>query len=206
MLKADLSECSRNSVFPTIAGKRDSWKTTGCIKSQQRALRLLTQDGWRIGNCADWQRPTGGYALSVMALLRFLRIESPLISIRCALWSSPSRMPSAAGGSPICSCQPATGRKKLPVAQRRHDPALGNLHGVVQRRRTCGNHSGLFVKTIPGKAKKRSPCRRNRRSPSARNLVHLRPETLFTFTLESRSPSRGIRNCRLRAWKSANIR
>jgi hypothetical protein len=74
-------------------------------------------------------------------------------------------------------------------------PLEGSLcRSNVQRRVACGNHSGLIVKTIPGKAKNRSPSRWNRRSPSARNLVHLRPGTLFTFTPESRSPSSGIRN------------
>ena len=40
---------------------------------------------------------------------RFLRIESPRISIRWALCTSRSRIPSANVGSPICSCQRETG-------------------------------------------------------------------------------------------------
>ncbi len=63
----------------------------------------------------------------------------------------------------------------------------------VQRRPACGNHSGLIVKTIPGCCENRSPSRRNHLSPSARNPVHLRPGTFFTFTPESRSPCPGIR-------------
>ena len=37
--------------------------------------------------------------------LRFLRMDSPRISMRWALWTRRSRMPSAMVGSPICSCQ-----------------------------------------------------------------------------------------------------
>jgi len=43
----------------------------------------------------------------------------------------------------------------------------------VQRRRTCGNHSGLIVKTIPGQREK----------PFA-----FPPESPFTFSPESCSP------------------
>jgi len=42
-----------------------------------------------------------------------------------------------------------------------------------------------IVKTIPGAGENRSPSRRNRCSPSARNSVRLHPGTLFTFTPES---------------------
>jgi hypothetical protein len=38
-------------------------------------------------------------------LPRFLRIDSPVSSMRKALWTSRSRMLSAMVGSPICSCQ-----------------------------------------------------------------------------------------------------
>ena len=41
--------------------------------------------------------------------LRFLRIDSPRISIRWAVCTRRSRMPSAMVGSPICSCQRETG-------------------------------------------------------------------------------------------------
>jgi len=51
-----------------------------------------------------------------------------------------------------------------------------------------------IVKAIPGSGENRSPSRRNRCSPSARNPVHLHPGTLFTFAPESFSPSPGIRN------------
>jgi hypothetical protein len=50
-----------------------------------------------------------------------------------------------------------------------------------------------IVKAIPGSGENRSPSRRNRCSPSARNPVRLHPGTLFTFTPESFSPSPGIR-------------
>ena len=49
---------------------------------------------------------------------RFLRIESPRISMRWALWTSRSRMPSAAVGSPICSCQRATGSCEVRIVER----------------------------------------------------------------------------------------
>src|SRR5712692_164140 len=55
-----------------------------------------------------------------------------------------------------------------------------------------------IVKAIPGWGENRSPSRRNRCSPSARNPVRLHPGTLFTFTPESFSPSPGIRT--LAAW------
>jgi RNA-directed DNA polymerase len=50
-----------------------------------------------------------------------------------------------------------------------------------------------IVKAIPGSGENRSPSRRNRCSPSARNPVRLHPGMLFTFTPESFSPSPGIR-------------
>jgi len=49
---------------------------------------------------------------------RFLRMESPRISMRCALWTRRSRMPSAAVGSPICSCQRATGNCEVRIVER----------------------------------------------------------------------------------------
>lgn len=54
------------------------------------------------------------------------------------------------------------------------------------------NFPGI-VKAIPGSGENRSPSRRNRCSPSARNPVRLRAGTLFTFAPESFSPSPGIR-------------
>jgi hypothetical protein len=51
-----------------------------------------------------------------------------------------------------------------------------------------------IVKAIPGSGENRSPSRRNRCSPSARNPVRLHPGMLFTFTPESFSPSPGIRS------------
>ena len=49
---------------------------------------------------------------------RFLRIESPRISIRYALWTSRSRMPSASVGSPICSRQRDTGSGEVRMVER----------------------------------------------------------------------------------------
>jgi hypothetical protein len=49
---------------------------------------------------------------------RFLRIESPFISMRWALWTRRSRMPSATVGSPICSCQRATGSCEVRIIDR----------------------------------------------------------------------------------------
>src|SRR5579872_4040100 len=46
------------------------------------------------------QRPGGRQ--SAVYVPRFFLIESPRISMRCALWTSRSRMPSATVGSPIC--------------------------------------------------------------------------------------------------------
>jgi hypothetical protein len=51
------------------------------------------------------ERSDAGYC----SLPRFLRIDSPRISIRWALWTSRSRMLSASVGSPIRSCHLATG-------------------------------------------------------------------------------------------------
>ena len=64
----------------------------------------------------------------------------------------------------------------------------------VQRRSACGNHSGLIVKAIPAVAKTRSLSGPESLSLSARNAVHLRSGTFFTFAPESRSPCPGIRN------------
>ena len=49
---------------------------------------------------------------------RFLRIESPLISMRWALWTRRSRIPSATVGSPTCSCQRATGSCEVRIMDR----------------------------------------------------------------------------------------
>jgi hypothetical protein len=38
--------------------------------------------------------------------------------MRCALWTSRSRMPSAAVGSPICSCQRVTGNCDVSISER----------------------------------------------------------------------------------------
>ena len=49
---------------------------------------------------------------------RFLRIESPFISMRWALWTRRSRIPSATVGSPTCSCQRATGSCEVRIIER----------------------------------------------------------------------------------------
>ena len=51
-------------------------------------------------------------------LPRFLRIESPRISMRWALCTSRSRMPSASVGSPICSCHRETGSCEVRIVER----------------------------------------------------------------------------------------
>ena len=52
-------------------------------------------------------------------------IESPRISMRCALWTMPSGIPSAAPGSPICSCHRGTGSREVRIRERK-DRARGN--------------------------------------------------------------------------------
>ena len=47
--------------------------------------------------------------LGSLSGLRFFRMDSARISMRWALWTKRSRMPSAMVGSPICSCQRETG-------------------------------------------------------------------------------------------------
>ncbi len=51
-----------------------------------------------------------------------------------------------------------------------------------------------MVNAIPGLGEIHSPSRRNYRSPSARNAVHLHPGIVFTFRQESRSPCTGMRS------------
>jgi hypothetical protein len=50
--------------------------------------------------------------------LRFLRMDSPRISMRWALCTKRSRMPSAMVGSPICSCQRETGNCEVRIVER----------------------------------------------------------------------------------------
>src|SRR5579864_7947653 len=63
------------------------------------------------------------------------------------------------------------------------------MSSVLCRRK---NIPGI-VNAIPGSDENRSPSRRNRCSPSARNPVRLHPGIVFTFTPESFSPCPGIR-------------
>jgi hypothetical protein len=78
-------------------------------------------------------------------LLRLLRMESPRISMVCALCTGRSRMSSASVGSPTCSCQRETGSCEVKIVERTWDnllagklilPFLGEAacHSVVQRR------------------------------------------------------------------------
>ena len=75
------------------------------------------------------------------------------------------------------------------------------LRSIYYPRSSVPHGSVAPVEIIPAssrkpfrdRAKNRSPSRRNHCSQSARNRVHLRPGTLFTFTPESRSPCPGIR-------------
>src|SRR6516225_6387833 len=60
-----------------------------------------------------------GNAFQAVVLPPLLRIDSPRISIRCALWTRRSRMPSANGGSPICSCQRETGSCEVRIVDSR---------------------------------------------------------------------------------------
>src|SRR5437763_15552641 len=57
-----------------------------------------------------------------------------------------------------------------------------------------------IVKAIPGSGENRSPSRRNRCSPSARNAVRLHPGIVFTFAPESFSPCPGIRRRSIAGW------
>ena len=57
-------------------------------------------------------------ALYGAAFPRFLRMESPRISMRWALCTRRSRMPSASVGSPIRSCQRATGSCEVRIVER----------------------------------------------------------------------------------------
>lgn len=59
--------------------------------------------------------PCGCYALGFD---RFLRMASPRISMRWALCTSRSRMPSANMGSPICSCHFDTGSCEVRIVER----------------------------------------------------------------------------------------
>ena len=51
-------------------------------------------------------------------LVPILTHRIPCISMRCALWKSRSRVPSASVGSPICSCQRDTGSCKVGRVER----------------------------------------------------------------------------------------
>ena len=69
----------------------------------------------------------------------------------------------------------------------------------VQRRRSCGNHSGFIVKTIPGYREKpfafplESPFTFSPEScsPSSRNAFHVHPGIAFTLPRNPHQESRG---------------
>ena len=86
-------------------------------------------------------------------LPRFFLIESPRISIRWALCTSRSRIPSARVGSPTCSCQretgswevrwssaPGSGPRRSPrsraarVPKRSHHPVIDHKHVDAAKR------------------------------------------------------------------------
>jgi len=71
----------------------------------------LNGEAWVCGRTTMEQHFASGFP-------RFLRIESPRISIRWALWTSRSRIPSASVGSPICSCQRETGSCEVTMVER----------------------------------------------------------------------------------------
>jgi len=64
------------------------------------------------------ERPDGVSPAAYAPPRRFLRIESPFISMRWALWTRRSRIPSATVGSPTCSCQRATGSCEVRIMDR----------------------------------------------------------------------------------------
>ena len=57
----------------------------------------------------EWEMQATGTRATHRADLERYDIESPRISIRCALCTMRSRIPSATVGSPICSCHLLTG-------------------------------------------------------------------------------------------------
>jgi len=68
--------------------------------------------------------------------------------------------------------------------------------GIVSGAARLWKSFRAIVNAVPGSREIHSPSRRNRRSRSPRNHVHLQPGTTFTFAPQLRSPSPGIRNQR----------
>jgi len=76
---------------------------------------LFTSSSSEPVRCAQGKLRDGGHC----SLPRFLRMDSPRISMRWALCTSRSRMLSARVGSPICSCHLATGSWLVKIIERR---------------------------------------------------------------------------------------
>jgi hypothetical protein len=74
---------------------------------------------------------------------RFLRIESPRISMRCALWTRRSRMPSASVGSPICSCHRETGSCEVRIVER----AWHRSSQISQKSRRSSSDNGAIAQS-----------------------------------------------------------
>ncbi len=97
-----------------------------CSRSSRRTIRSAS--GGRAPIAENGVRGKGRQPLSPpqhtvtgerqLAAPRFLRMESPRISMRWALCTNRSKMPSAAVASPICSCQRATGSCEVRMVDR----------------------------------------------------------------------------------------
>ena len=93
--------------------------------ARSTSMGIGSPNGWslrRTDSSHHELKPLPGRAsllcLYAFVFPRFLRIESPRISIRCALCTSRSRIPSASVGSPICSCQRETGSCEVRTVER----------------------------------------------------------------------------------------
>lgn len=93
--------------FPSVLGQNPNFLT-----------KISRQD--RLGTAISWLLDRRHLAFLAQASLppRFLRIDSPRISMRWALCTSRSRMLSAKVGSPICSCHWATGSWLVSTVER----------------------------------------------------------------------------------------
>lgn len=95
--------------------KCSAWSRETCPErsgGRPRARGKGRQLSFPLSNAEAGERQLDGW------VPRFLRMESPRISMRCALWTRRSRMPAAAVGSPICSCQRATGSCDVRIVER----------------------------------------------------------------------------------------
>ena len=104
------------------------WEVFGlAIEEPSGAERRQAAASWKRGAgkgtavpfpARHWSDPASVSRRPYAPPPRFLRIESPFISMRWALWTRRSRMPSATVGSPICSCQRATGSCEVRIIDR----------------------------------------------------------------------------------------